>query len=61
MWFTSKHVSGVEWKPDMTPEEAARVIERFVDGPGDSIEWCDFAERGKKIRELKLTGNAATN
>jgi hypothetical protein len=44
MWFRSKHVSGVEWKPDMTPEEAAGVIERFIDGPGDSIEWCDFAE-----------------
>ena len=44
MWFTSKHVSGVDWKPDMTPEEAAQVIERFVDGPGHSIEWCDFAE-----------------
>ena len=32
------------WKGDMTPEEAARVIERFLDGPSDSIEWCDFAE-----------------
>jgi hypothetical protein len=34
------------WKGDMTPEEAARVIERFLDGPSDSIEWCDFAETG---------------
>jgi hypothetical protein len=32
------------WKMDMTPEEAAQVIERFLDGPSDSIEWCDFAE-----------------
>lgn len=32
------------WKRDMRPEEAARVIERFLDGPSDSIEWCDFAE-----------------
>jgi len=48
MWFSMKHVSGVEWKPDMTPEEAASVIERFIDGPGDSIEWCDFAESRQK-------------
>jgi len=48
MWFTSKHVSATEWKPDMTPEEAAGVIERFIDGPGDSIEWCDFAETRQK-------------
>jgi hypothetical protein len=32
------------WKRDMRPEEAAQVIERFLDGPSDSIEWCDFAE-----------------
>jgi hypothetical protein len=32
------------WKRDMRPEEAALVIERFLDGPSDSIEWCDFAE-----------------
>jgi hypothetical protein len=44
LWLTANHVSGVEWKPDMTPEEAAGVIERFIDGSGDSIEWCDFAE-----------------
>jgi hypothetical protein len=44
MWFTSKHTSGVQWKPDMTPEEAAAVIERFLVGTPDSIEWCDFAE-----------------
>lgn len=44
MWFTSKHISGLEWKPDMTPEEAAGVSERFIDDSGDSIEWCDFAE-----------------
>ena len=28
----------------MTPEEAAAVIERFLDGAPNSIEWCDFAE-----------------
>jgi hypothetical protein len=28
----------------MTPQEAAHVIERFLDGTSDSIEWCDFAE-----------------
>jgi hypothetical protein len=32
----------------MTSEEAAAVIERFIDGPGDSIEWCDFAETKQK-------------
>ena len=28
----------------MTPEKAALVIERFLDGKADSIEWCDFVE-----------------
>jgi hypothetical protein len=32
------------WKRDMTPEEAAQVVERFLAGASDSIEWCDFAE-----------------
>jgi hypothetical protein len=36
----------------MTPEEAAQVIERFIDGPGDSIGWCDFAET--KQRDLRV-------
>ncbi len=54
MWFTSKHVSGAEWKPDMSPEEAAGVIERFIDGPGDSIEWCDFAETKQKDPRVEL-------
>jgi hypothetical protein len=53
MWFTSKHVSGAEWKPDMTPEEASAVIERFIDGPGDSIEWCDFAETKQKDPQVE--------
>jgi hypothetical protein len=44
MWFGSKHASGVQWKPDMTPEEAAAVIERFLREAPDSVEWCDFAE-----------------
>jgi hypothetical protein len=52
MWFTANHISGVEWKPDMTPEEASQIIERFIDGPGDSIEWCDFAET--KQRDLRV-------
>jgi hypothetical protein len=43
MWFESNS-SRVPWKSDMTPEEAAQVIERFLNGPSDSIEWCDFAE-----------------
>jgi hypothetical protein len=32
----------------MTPEEAAQVIERFLNGTADSIEWCDFAETRQK-------------
>ena len=31
----------------MTPEEAAQVIERFLAGVSNSIEWCDFAETPK--------------
>jgi len=54
MWFTSKHISGLQWKPDMTPEEAAGVIERFIDGPGDSIEWCDFAETRQKDPRVEI-------
>ncbi len=48
MWFRSNHISGVEWKPDMSPEQAAQVIERFLLGSGDSVEWCDFAETRQK-------------
>ena len=44
MWFGSKHTSGVQWKPDMTPEEAAAVLDRFLGEMPDSVEWCDFAE-----------------
>jgi hypothetical protein len=54
MWFKSNHISGVEWKPNMTPEEAALVIERFIDGPGDSIEWCDFAETRQQNPRVEL-------
>jgi hypothetical protein len=43
MWFES-NPNRLPWKADLTAEEAAHVIERFLDGPGDSIEWCDFAE-----------------
>jgi hypothetical protein len=32
------------WKRDATPKEAAQIIERFLDGESDSIEWCDWAE-----------------
>jgi hypothetical protein len=28
----------------MTPEDAAKLIESFLAGTSDSIEWCDFAE-----------------
>jgi hypothetical protein len=46
-WFGS-NPNRVPWKRDMTAEEAAQVIERFLDGPSDSIEWCDFAETGQE-------------
>jgi len=36
------------WKRDMTPEEAAQIIERFLAGTSGSIEWCDFAETGQQ-------------
>ena len=38
----------------MTPKEAAQVIERFLGGPGDSIEWCDFAETKQKDPRVEL-------
>lgn len=38
----------------MSPEEAAGVIERFIDGPGDSIEWCDFAETRQRDPRIEL-------
>ena len=38
----------------MRPEEAARVIERFLDGPSDSIEWCDFAETKQEDARVEL-------
>ena len=48
LWFSPRGGSTGEWKPDMTPEEAASVIERFLDGKSNSIEWCDFAETRQK-------------
>jgi hypothetical protein len=53
MWFSSKHVSGVQWKPDMTTEEAAAVIERFLGETPDSVEWCDFAETSQRDRTVE--------
>jgi 16S rRNA processing protein RimM len=41
------------WKGDMSPEEAAQVVERFLDGPSDSIEWCDFAETGQQDARIE--------
>jgi hypothetical protein len=49
-WFTSKG----KWKRDMTPEEAAQVIERFLNGAGDSIEWSDFAETRQQDPRVEL-------
>ena len=37
------------WKKDMSPEEAAQVIERFLAGTSLYLqEWNDFAETGQK-------------
>jgi hypothetical protein len=41
------------WKRDMTPEEAARVIERFLGETPDSVEWCDFAETPQRDRTVE--------
>jgi len=53
LWFGSKHVSGVQWKRDMTTEEAAAVIERFLGETPDSVEWCDFAETPQRDRTVE--------
>jgi len=42
-----------EWKPDMSPEQAAQVIERFLMGTANSIEWCDFAETRQKVQNVE--------
>jgi len=47
MWFES-NPNRLPWKSDMTVEEAAQVIDRFLDGPSDSIEWCDFVETSQQ-------------
>ncbi len=52
MWFES-NPNRLPWKGDMTAEEAAHVIERFLDGPSDSIEWCDFAETGQQYPRVE--------
>jgi hypothetical protein len=49
------------WKPDMTPEEAAAVIERFLGEAPDSIEWCDFAETPQRDPALDLYRKAVTS
>jgi hypothetical protein len=37
------------WKRDMTPEEAAQVIERFLaEAESYPFEWTDFAETRQK-------------
>ena len=44
MWFAKSNCIG-EWKRNMSPEEAAQVIERFLaDTSLYSQEWTDFAE-----------------
>jgi hypothetical protein len=44
LWFAPRGGSTGEWKPYMSPDQAAGVIERFLTGTANSIEWCDFAE-----------------
>lgn len=45
MWFASGHTGTGEWKRDMSAEEAAQVIERFLVGASSyPEEWPDFAE-----------------
>lgn len=43
-WFES-NPTGAKWKKDMSPEEAANVIERFLkETELYPFEWTDFAE-----------------
>jgi hypothetical protein len=37
----------------MSPEQAAQVIERFLIGTANSIEWCDFAETRQKNPKIE--------
>ena len=52
LWFASSRTG--KWKRDMNPEEAAQVIDRFLAGTGDSIEWCDFAETKQQDPRLEV-------
>jgi hypothetical protein len=54
LWFSPRRGSTGEWKPDMNPEQAAQVIERFLMGAANSIEWCDFAETRQKDPRIEL-------
>ena len=40
-------------KRDISPIEAAQVIERFLDGVSDSIEWCDFVETAARDERVE--------
>jgi hypothetical protein len=51
------------WKRDMTPEEAAQVIERFLaEAESYPFEWRRISPRhDKRIQESNNTGNAVTS
>jgi hypothetical protein len=53
LWFSPRGGSTGEWKPDMSPEQAAQVIEGFLMGTANSIEWCDFAETTQKDARIE--------
>jgi hypothetical protein len=49
LWPPSTWFSKGKWKRDMTPEEAAEVIERFLaETELYPFEWTDFAETRQK-------------
>ena len=44
-----------KWKPDMSPEEAAQVIERFLaETELYPFEWTDFAETKQQDPRVEL-------
>jgi hypothetical protein len=43
-----------KWKRDMSPEEAAQVIERFLADRTLPFEWTDFAETKQQDPRVEL-------
>ena len=51
-----------KWKPNMSPVEAAQVIERFLaETELYPFEWTNFPRRHNRIQGRSAIGGAATN